>query len=334
MAQKRTDADRRARQAERMRVIIEILHRLQGRGKWTPKLLAEEFEVSEGTIYRYMKVLELAGVSYFFDKDFGGYRLLMDQRFPVLNFTPDELLAQGIAASITREPGIAAGKGARQVTAKISASQRDERAKILDDAQRLIQVLDLKLADHSKHEDMLKAAQWALIEGKQVAGQYESPYEARAKRLRLHPYRLVLVRQAWYLVARPSDADAPRTYRIQRFRSLRMLDDAANVPADFDVKEFFGNAWGVYRGDKTHDIELRFTREAATIVTETNWHPTQKVKKHANGEVTLTYRVDGLEEILWWVLGWAGRATVIQPTELRELVVQQLERAIEMNRVK
>lgn len=331
MAKKRTDADRRANQATRMGIILGILFRPQGRSKWTPKALAEELEISEATFYRYMKVLEAAGVSFYFDKEYGGYRLASDHRFPVLNFTPDELLAQGVAAAITREPHLSAGKGAGEVTAKISAAQRDERTKILEDAQRLIQVLDLKLADHSKHEEMIRTAQWALIEAKQLAGVYQSPYQDRDKRLRLHPYRLVLVRQAWYLIACPSDAENPRTYRIQRFKSLKMLGDVAQVPKDFDLKAFFGNAWGVYRGEETFDVELRFTAEAAPIVTETQWHPTQKVKRHPSGEVTLSFRVDGLEEILWWVLGWAGRVTVEKPAKLREMLLDQLSRAATMN---
>lgn len=47
--------------------------------------------------------------------------------------------------------------------------------------------------------------------------------------------------------------------------------------------------------------------------------------------MTLTFRVDGLEEILWWVLVWSGRATVLRPPELRELVVEQLRKALSLN---
>jgi predicted DNA-binding transcriptional regulator YafY len=331
MAAKRTDADRRANQARRMAVIIGIYHRLLGRSKWTPKLLAEEFEISEATLYRYLKVLEAAGVAYYFDKDYGAYRLLHDQRMPIPNLTPDELLAQGVAASVMQEPGLSPGKQVREVAAKISASQRDERSKILEDAQRLIQVLDLKLADHSKHGDMIRTAQWALVEGKQLAGTYESPYQSKPVKLRLHPYRLTLIQQAWYLIARSSEHDLPRTHRLHRFKSLKMLDDASVVPADFNLKAFFGNAWAVYRGNKTYDIELRFTKDAAAIVTETQWHATQKVKPLSDGSVLLSFKVDGLDEILWWVIGWAGRVEVRKPIELRMMMVEQIKKAIELN---
>ena len=94
---------------------------------------------------------------------------------------------------------------------------------------------------------------------------------------RHHEYRLCLVKNAWYIIGRRTDADEPRTYRVARFKTLQMLDQPADVPEDFDLKEYFGNAWAVFRGDKTCDVEIRFTPEAAKIVTETVWHHTQKV---------------------------------------------------------
>jgi proteasome accessory factor B len=66
-------------------------------------------------------------------------------------------------------------------------------------------------------------------------------------------------------------------------------------------------------------------------VTETTWHPTQKVQRHRDGGVTLQFRVDGLNEIVHWVLGWSGRATVIRPPELRRLVVEYLRKALGLN---
>jgi predicted DNA-binding transcriptional regulator YafY len=213
---------------------------------------------------------------------------------------------------------------------KISASSRDQASQLLNDARRITSVLDLKLANHGLHYEIIRTVQWALIQRKLLAGTYASPYESKTKRLTLHPYRLCLVKQAWYLIARSQDAEQPRTYRVTRFKSLRALDHLATVPDDFDVKSYFGNAWGVYRGDRSYDVEIHFSRDAADLVTETTWHPTQKVHRHRDG-VTLSFRVDGLNEIVHWVLGWSGRATVIRPSELRALVIEYLHNALALN---
>ena len=162
-------------------------------------------------------------------------------------------------------------------------------------------------------------------------GTYVSPYESKQKRLTIHPYRLCLVQQAWYLIARPEDAEQPRTYRVTRFKSLRSLDHPATVPEDFDLKAYFGNAWGVYRGNQAYDVEIHFSPERSRPRHRNDLASTQKVQRHRDGGVTLSFTVDGLNEIVHWVLGWSGRATVIRPPELRELVVDYLRKALDLH---
>jgi predicted DNA-binding transcriptional regulator YafY len=87
----------------------------------------------------------------------------------------------------------------------------------------------------------------------------------------------------------------------------------------------------VFRGAQSYEVEIEFTADAAPLVTETTWHHTQEVNQHPDGRVTLLFQVDGLEEILWWVLGWSGRARVIKPNELKVMVVDKLRTALTLN---
>ncbi len=325
---KRPDQDRRVNQAMRLARVLKILELIQSRGRWTTKDLAEELECSERTVYRLLDVLKYAGVPFYREGPF--VRVRSDYRFPVIPLTEEEALGQALATALTRTPGLDVGLGATPTTRKLEANSAAEIQEILADSQQLISVLDLKLADHSKHREMIKTLQFALLEGRQITGTYESPYETKPVKLRLHPYRLCLIKNAWYVIGRPDDADTPRTYRVPRFKTLQLLDRPADVPEDFDLKKYFGNAWAVYRGDQTYDVEIQFSAEAARSVLETTWHHTQKAKAHKDGSVTLFFQVDGLPEIANWVLGWAGRASVIEPQELRDLVVKQLQLALKM----
>ena len=327
----RSDAERRLRQSDRLARVFRVLQLIQSRGRYSAREIAAEIECSERTVYRDLQVLLMAGVPYYFSEEKNTYRVRPGWQFPVLNLTPDELLGQAMAGAICKAPGLDVSQGAGAATIKLAARSSEETARILTDAAQLVAVLDLKLADHSRHHAILKTIQWALLERKQLAGHYHSPYQDKPVTLTLDPYRLCLVHQAWYLIAKPTSADDPRTYRVMRFKSLRMLDTPATVPADFDLPSYFGNAWGVFRGKETHDIEVQFTKDAAAIVRETKWHPTQKAKERPDGTVTLSFRVDGLEEIVWWVLGWSGRVKVLKPEKLREMVLERLRTAIELN---
>lgn len=328
---KRSEEDRRARQAVRLANVMRLQELLLGHGKFNVRSLAAELECSEKTVHRYLSVLEIAGVPWYYDKHERCYRVRAGFKFPVVNLTHDELLGQAAATVVTKAAGVDAGASAIPVTRKIAAVSSEEVADLLADAQAVMTVLDLKLADHARHREMIRTVQWSLIKGKQVTGQYQSPYENRQKRLTLHPYRLCLTDQAWYLIAQPVEEKCPKTYRITRFQSLRMLDSAAQKPEKFDIGQYFGNAWCVYRGEKSYDVTIEFVAEAAAVVTETTWHKSQKVRRLQDGRAVLSFTVDGLEEILHWVLGWASSARVVRPEKLREMVVEELRAAIEVN---
>ncbi len=327
----RPDSQRRLRQADRMARVLRLLQLIQRSGKWDAEGIARELECSVRTVYRDLTVLELAGVPWAFDKETGGYRVRPDYQFPVLQLTDEELLGQATATAAMKAAGLDVTRGAGPTSEKLATRSGEKTEEVLREAQRFTEVLDLKLADHSRHFDCIRTVQWALLTGKQVTGQYESPYEAKPVKLTLHPYRLCLIKNAWYLIAKTAGEPGPRTYRIIRFHSLRMTDQPAVIPRSFNLRDYLGNAWSVFRGKDSHDVELRFDKEAADVVTETTWHHTQKTKRNADGTVTLTFTVDGLDEIVRWIVGWAGRVKVIAPADLRKKVVDQHRRAIEAN---
>ena len=324
------DRDRRVRQADRLARILRVLELIQSRGRWTTKAIAEEIECSERTVYRDLDVLRFAGIPYYREGDQQFIRVRPDFKFPVMTLTEDEVLGLSLATVMSKSPGLDVTKGATPTTMKLAAVSKQETQELIEDALRLVSVLDLKLADHSRHHEAIKSVQLALLKGKQIAGLYESPYEPAAVKLKLHPYHLCLIKNAWYVIGRTTEDTTPRTYRIARFKALRLIEEPAEVPADFDLREYFGNAWAVFRGEQTYDIELKFTPAAAKVVTETIWHHTQAAKSHRDGSVTLTFRVDGLNEILNWILSWSGKVTVVHPAELRAHFIQTMNAAIQM----
>ena len=329
---RRPDSERRLRQVARFARILRVLEMIQGRARYGPKELAAELEVSERTIFRDLNVLELAGVPWSYNKENQHYWVRPGYNFPAMSLSDDELIGQATANVITSAPGLDITRGTAPATRKLKASSRDQAAKLLEDVEKVTAVLDLKLADHSRSHETIRTIQWSLCQGRKLTGTYASPYEPKPKRLDLNPYRLCLIKQAWYLVARPDHADQPQTYRVTRFRTLRPSDTPAEVPAEFDLKVYFGNSWGVYRGAQSYEVEVRFTREAADLVAETTWHSTQASRRHDDGGVTLSFTLDGLEEVVHWVLGWSGRAAVVRPPELRSMLLSHLRRAIELNR--
>ena len=232
---------------------------LLGHGRHNVKSLAAELECSEKTVHRYLAVLEIAGVPWYYDGHERCYRVRPGFKFSVSNLTPDELLGQAAATAVIQAPGLDAGASSTAVTRKIAAVSAQEAADLLSDAGAVMTAVDLKMADHARHHEMIRAIQWSLIKGKQVTGQYQSPYQDHPVRLTLNPYRLCLAGQAWYLIARAAQDKVPKTYRIARFQSLRMIDLRPKSPRSSTSDEVFRERMGCLSwqgelrgGDRVH----------------------------------------------------------------------------------
>ena len=79
---RRSDAERRVRQGERLSRLLRTLHCIMGPGRWDADALARELEVSPRTIHRIMQTLSMANVPWYFCKEDGCYRVRPGFRFP------------------------------------------------------------------------------------------------------------------------------------------------------------------------------------------------------------------------------------------------------------
>ena len=72
--------------------------------------------------------------------------------------------------------------------------------------------------------------------------------------------------------------------------------------------------------------------EIATEVISVQWHHSQRVKREPVGSAILEFRVDGLNEILWWILSYGDLVEVLAPKVLRDRVCQIAAQTLEANR--
>ena len=80
-----------------------------------------------------------------------------------------------------------------------------------------------------------------------------------------------------------------------------------------------------------HHVRLRFTPKVARNVAEVQWHKSQQVTRNPDGSAIIDFRVDGLGEITWWILGYGDQVEVLSPAALRKNVAQIARRMVEVN---
>lgn len=133
------------------------------------------------------------------------------------------------------------------------------------------------------------------------------------------PYALWYCQRAWYVVGVHTEKSELRQLKLNRFVAIDLTKNPFNIPDDFSLREHLGNAWRMIRGKQAHEVEVEFEPEFANTASETRWHPTQQ-ERWEGQRVRLTFTVEGLDEIVWWILGYGPGATVIKPPELRKRV--------------
>ena len=102
---------------------------------------------------------------------------------------------------------------------------------------------------------------------------------------------------------------------------------------NFDLADYLGKAWSMIPEGRLYHIKLRFLPKVAETITEVEWHSTQKVTYNSDGSAIVEFRVDGLGEIFWWILGYGDQVEVLAPKELRQRVFQAAKNIIKNNTV-
>ena len=148
---------------------------------------------------------------------------------------------------------------------------------------------------------------------------YNSPYQNNETKERIiFPWGVYFQSHAWYLWAGSPEHEDGATWRISRVLSCEEIDtEWKSSPNGQTVEEYAGSAWFARPGKLQHKIKLHLFMPLASIVSETKWHPTQKIEQKEDGSIILTATVPDLEEIARWAMSCAPHIEVLEPYALR-----------------
>ena len=132
MAKKRTDAERRTRQSDRLARVLRLLQLIHGPGQWNAPAIAKKLDCSERTVFRDLQTLKAAGVPWRFDEYSQSYRIQEGYRGHLLKITlPDEPSSNSDTQTISGED-----------PRSIAMLAREAAQRLLSEAEGVIQALD------------------------------------------------------------------------------------------------------------------------------------------------------------------------------------------------
>lgn len=307
----------------RIHRLLKILTLIQAETGWTAAKLAAECGVTLRTLYRDMKMLEGAGIPYFHDTEKPGYRVHRDFFMPPVQLTFEESLALiALAEHVGGKEQIpftrAAGRAISKVRSLLPPSLRDQ----LD---KLDRHFTIKLAASGPTEgvqDVYDKVRQSITTHRALLCRYESlaPNSKQSPAFTFEPYTLFFGQRSWYVYGRHSRHQQVRCLKLNRFTQLALTDQKYRVPSNYRIEDHLGYAWRMIRGETRYDVELKFDPQFAETIADTQWHATQEIEWHPDRSITFRCKVDGLDEIVWWVLGMGPHCKVEHPQELARKV--------------
>ncbi len=312
----------------RVHRLLRLIAVLQRNEPNTTAGLMRELQISRRTLFRDLSALEEAGVPYRHDRA-QGYRIDKTFYMAPINLTVPETLGLMMLGK-----NAAAHKGGPMVAPALSAiykliatvpdSIREACGEIMSNVSVATDA-HIHTDQWTQYHALL---QRCLDEGRSCRFVYKSPGESEEINARLSPYLLHFTNRAWYVLGYVDVYDEVRVLKLTRFQELEPTDELFTKPRNFRVEDKLGAAWRLVPEGKEYEIVLEFTRKVALNVSEVLWHPSQKHTMLEDGRCRMTFTVDGLGEIAWWLCGYADQVIVKQPPQLRDRIEQMLRSAL------
>ncbi len=338
-------------QAIRLIALLKMMTQTPG----TPAYFANALDVDERTIRRYVQQLRDAGFPIVADRATGRLELASDYGVPPIEFTERKALAilvlfheagekldgnlfaslRGAAAKLasTLSPALLDFVEATRICVAVkrgavdASEKRSSAAKMEMDTTNDYSTRNPDASSGGGRDRFFDEIFNACLARRPFEARYQAP-TGPTLTTTAHPYA-VFYSRAWYVVAYSSLHRETRTFKVARFESVEPSDAKFLENLNFSLDSYFGDAWRFIRGPRTHRVVVRFSEKVGTNVAEVRWHKTQQTRVFPDGSAELEFRVAGLTEIIWWILGYGAEAEVIEPPELREMVAEHARRVLE-----
>jgi len=155
---------------------------------------------------------------------------------------------------------------------------------------------------------------------------YRKHGEVNTVQKHVHPYHIAYVNNQWTMFAfDPKNKDV-RKFVLFRLSKPELTAERFTVSQKFDLDRELSGSLGVFKGGDDYQVVVDFDAWGADDVRGRRWHSSQELTDHPRGGLTLKMRLNSLEEVEGWILGFGSHAEVVQPQELRNRVGKTAEK--------
>ncbi|MBS0504621.1 MAG: WYL domain-containing protein [Proteobacteria bacterium] len=301
--------------------LLAILIMLQLRARTTAQALADEFEVSVRTIYRDIDAISAAGVPVYGDAGpGGGYALLDGFRTRLTGLTSGEAEAIPVIGLPELAEALGFGMAAAATRAKFLAALPET---IRRDALGAGARFHFDPADWYQGQAAprhLPALVRAVLDGRQVRFRYRSWTAERDHEV--SPLGIVAKAGKYYLVG--ARRDRQMIFRVAAIEAFTVLETAATVPPDFDLRERWKAMSARFECDlRSRSALIRVTAEGARLLAELGDYAVDALAAavpEENRRRRLTLPIESDEVTARALVALGAEIDILEPASLRAAV--------------
>ncbi len=281
----------------------------QSRGLMRAQDFADQFEISERTVYRDIQALSEVGVPIMAMPG-EGYRLMEGYYLPPIVFTSDE--ARALSLSVSLLTGLAEDSPTKDHAAvaldKIRAVLPEATLHQIEALQAILQFYAFPNTRLNFDNNILLDIQTAVLNHNVLHLHYHAQHSNELTQRDVEPVEIVFLDKIWMLSAYCRLRQAPRTFRLERIDRLEILPETF-TPRDLgQMKPRPGQ----------EDLIIQFDPDAVRWVRERQHFTFDREEMDANGRCLMVYRPNRWEQIEGWLLSWGAVLEIVAPQSKRE----------------
>ncbi len=287
----------------------------------------DAFEISESTFKRDIALLrDRMGAPVEYDPEAGGY-VLTETAYEIPSFWFNRLqllLMIGICKQLRKADGSFPDGELTTFREKL------QRLLTLHDGTDLGECFSFEYVEwavcDSQHTGLLMDA---ILQKRCVELTYHAAGTDRTSTRTVEPYRLHNYMGTWYLIGFCRLHNQPRVFQVGRILNIEISQAGFDTP-QFDPNAFLENSFGIFKGNETFTVKVRFDAFISRFIRNEIWHDRQEVTENPDGGLTMTLPVSNLIEIKMKVLKYGRHVKVLAPAELQSQVAEEAKKIIEM----
>ena len=142
------------------------------------------------------------------------------------------------------------------------------------------------------------------------------------------PYFLKRYKQRWYMIGLKEKGNSIRTYALDRVSNMQIIPENFEKPGSITLDEMFGNIVGVTTSKApVRIVKLQTSSIQAKYFRALPLHASQEEEIHDDYSI-FTYRLQLNYELAHEILSFGDSVKVLEPPELKAMVVTQLQDAL------